>query len=131
MPYGNYYVPGGYGNYMSAPIPSASMQSSPIQNNSITWVQGEEAAKAYMVGAGNSAILMDSEANTFYIKSTDNSGMPMPLRVFDYTERISAPKIASTAVSQPIEEFVKREEFESLKAKLEEILSKYEQKESK
>ena len=30
---------------------------------------------------------MDSESNTFYIKSSDNSGMPMPLRIFDYTER--------------------------------------------
>ena len=32
-------------------------------------------------------MLMDSESNTFYIKSSDNSGMPMPLRIFDYTER--------------------------------------------
>ena len=32
-------------------------------------------------------MLMDSESNTFYIKSSDNSGMPMPLRIFDYKER--------------------------------------------
>lgn len=62
--------------------------------NSITWVQGEEGAKAYLVAAGNSVMLMDSEASVFYIKSTDASGMPMPLRIFDYTERTAQPKQA-------------------------------------
>lgn len=53
----------------------------------INWVQGIDAAKAYIVAAGNSVLLLDSEAQCFYIKSTDASGMPQPLRVFDYTER--------------------------------------------
>ena len=30
---------------------------------------------------------MDSESNSFYIKSCDASGMPLPLRIFDYKER--------------------------------------------
>lgn len=60
----------------------------PTQNNvGIVWVQGEAGAKSYLVGAGQSVLLMDAEGSTFYIKSTDNSGMPMPLRVFDYKER--------------------------------------------
>ena len=29
---------------------------------------------------------MDSESQKFYIKSADNSGMPMPLRTFEYKE---------------------------------------------
>ena len=57
------------------------------QNNGIVWVQGIEGAKAYPVASGASVMLMDSERNTFYIKSSDQSGMPSPLRVFDYTER--------------------------------------------
>lgn len=66
----------------------------PAQQNSggILWVQGEEGAKGYLVAAGNSVMLMDSENSTFYIKSTDASGMPLPLRIFDYTERTMAPK---------------------------------------
>ena len=55
-------------------------QQRPYQQhqNGLLWVQGEEAAKAYMVAAGNSVLLMDSEKHSFYIKSTDQSGMPMP-----------------------------------------------------
>ena len=53
----------------------------------ILWVQGEAGAKSWAVAPGKSVMLMDSESNTFYIKSSDQSGMPMPLRIFDYTER--------------------------------------------
>ena len=59
----------------------------PTQNPGLIWVQGEAGAKSYLVGAGQSVLLMDAEGSTFYIKSTDASGMPMPLRVFDYKER--------------------------------------------
>lgn len=79
----------------------------------IIWVQGEEAAKAYMVAAGNSVLLMDSEGSCFYLKSTDQSGMPMPLRVFDYTERQPAPKQPAVPA-----EYVTRKEFEEFIASI-------------
>ena len=66
--------------YQSPMMQQPTAQATP----SIIWVQGEEGAKAYMVAAGNSVLLMDSENSAFYIKSTDASGMPLPLRVFDY-----------------------------------------------
>lgn len=56
------------------------------QSNSIIWVQGESGAKSYIVASNTSVLLMDSEQSRFYIKSTDASGMPMPLRIFEYTE---------------------------------------------
>lgn len=56
-------------------------------DNGILWVQGEAGAKSWAVAPGKSVMLMDSESSTFYIKSSDNSGMPMPLRIFDYKER--------------------------------------------
>lgn len=56
-------------------------------DNDIHWVQGEAGAKSWLVAPGKSVMLMDSESNTFYIKSSDASGMPMPLRIFDYQER--------------------------------------------
>lgn len=68
---------------------------------SIIWVQGEEGAKAYMVAAGNSVLLMDSENSAFYIKSTDASGMPLPLRVFDYKERTTPAKMPPQTAQQP------------------------------
>ena len=63
------------------------MQQPAQSNQSLIYVQGESAAKSWMVGAGQSVLLMDSENPVFYIKSADASGIPLPLRVFDYTER--------------------------------------------
>ena len=56
-------------------------------------------------------LLMDSEKHSFYIKSTDQSGMPMPLRIFDYTERSMQPK------KKP-EEYATREELKALEEKI-------------
>ena len=76
----------------------APMQGQPVPpqgntaGNGIIWVQGEEGAKGYLVAPGENRLLMDSENSTFYIKSTDASGMPLPLRVFDYTERTGQRK---------------------------------------
>lgn len=127
MAFGNPYAPGymsGYyqmGQQMPPPMPDQLAQlrqgyQTPAQQQStpIIWVQGEEGAKAYMVAAGNSVLLMDSESSVFYIKSTDASGMPQPLRIFDYTERGKiAPQKAETANGR----FVTREEFDALRAR--------------
>lgn len=88
-------------------------QQRPYQQhqNGLLWVQGEEAAKAYMVAAGNSVLLMDSEKHSFYIKSTDQSGMPMPLRIFDYTERSAQPQ-------KKTEEYATREELKALEERI-------------
>lgn len=80
--------------------------------NGIVWVQGVEGAKAYPVTAGSSVMLMDSEESVFYIKTTDQSGMPSPLRVFDYTERKDEPQKVDTS------NFVTREEFDKAISKL-------------
>ena len=103
---------------MQQPVQQNTQQMPPQQgNNGIIWVQGEEGAKAYMVAPGNSVFLMDSEASVFYIKSSDASGMPMPLRIFDYTERTAA-KTPAQAAPMPNEEYVTRQEFNALTARL-------------
>lgn len=83
-------------------------------NNTITWVQGEAGAKAYPVGAGTSALLMDSEAENFYIKSTDASGMPQPLRKFQYKEIKENQPQEVPPVAQAFDgsQFITRDEFE-------------------
>lgn len=82
------------------------------QNNGIQWVQGEEAAKSYYVQPGKSVLLMDSESKCFYIKSVDASGMPLPLRVFDYTERTQTAQTSPTTNATPNNDYITREEFE-------------------
>lgn len=96
----NSYYPASY----QPVVPQYNQQTVNQQNNGIVWVQGLEGAKAYPVGAGNNVLLMDSEASVFYIKSTDQSGMPQPLRVFDYSERSTQP--ANNG------DYVTKEEFE-------------------
>lgn len=126
--------------YQAPQTPSLTTQPTvPTSNNSgIIWVQGEAGAKAYPVGAGNSVLLMDSEAECFYIKSTDTSGMPMPLRVFQYSEVVQTQPNNNTQSNnkepQQIDtsEFVTRTEFEELKKALQDmkpITRKYERKE--
>ena len=93
-----------------------------VNDTGILWVQGEAGAKSWAVAPGKSVMLMDSESNTFYIKSSDQSGMPMPLRIFDYTER-TAHVNPQPQVAQPKEidtsQFVTREELDK---KLNELL---------
>lgn len=85
-------------------------------NNGLIWVQGEAGAKSYLVAPGNTVMLMDSEGERFYLKSADASGMPMPLRIFDYKERAETPSQALnatvTAHNVNLDNFVTREEFE-------------------
>lgn len=114
--YGNPYPQ----NY---PQPRQNYAQQP-QQSGILWVQGEEAAKAYMVAAGNSVLLMDSEQRVFYLKSTDQSGMPLPLRVFDYTERAVAPPAGVPAAQIYAGEFVTRKEFEALAAQISSLSGK-------
>lgn len=88
----------------------------PQTNNGLVWVQGEVAAKSYPVAPNCTVMLMDSEGERFYLKSADASGMPLPLRVFEYTERNNAPtgdfKGGTSGFSEMDDRFVTREEFE-------------------
>ena len=120
MPYYNSYFPQSYysGANMPYNAPNSPSNAPQGQNSQITWVQGEAAAKAYPVGSGQSVLLMDSEDNVFYRKSTDQSGMPQPLRVFEYSEK-TAQKAAGNAVVS--DEYVTRSEFEAFKQTIREM----------
>lgn len=104
----------------------------PTNDNGILWVQGEAGAKSWAVAPGKSVMLMDSESNTFYIKSSDQSGMPMPLRIFDYTERTATQQMQPQAAPQhtdiDVSKFVTKEE---LNEKLDELFSKKEYRREK
>ena len=105
------------------------MQQPAQSNQSLIYVQGESAAKSWMVGAGQSVLLMDSENPVFYIKSADASGIPLPLRVFDYTERTqntsqNVPQATNPAQIDLDGKYVTRAEYDDLQGKYMEILDK-------
>ena len=68
------------------------------QQSGIIWIQGESAAKSYLVAPNTSVALWDSERQTVYIKSADASGMPS-MKTLDYTIRENAqPQPANTVI---------------------------------
>lgn len=123
--YGNYYPSQtypyngqSYANYTPVNLQPPVQQSS----GGFIWVQGEAAAKAYPVAPGNSVLLMDSDSPTLYMKSTDNTGKPLPLEIYDLVKREDV--IASPKETQPqidLSEYVKMSDLE---AKVKEMIKK-------
>ena len=115
----NSYFPQFYQPYqgMSANTPQMVANQPQGSGGGIIWVQGEAAAKAYPVASGASVLLMDSESSVMYIKSTDQSGMPQPLRIFDYTERIGNGSEAGI-IKKNDEDYVSRQEFEEFREEM-------------
>ena len=109
-------------NQMQNPVTSQPMPSQTQPANSLIWVQGEAGAKSYLVAPNSTVMLMDSEGDRFYLKSADSSGMPLPLRIFDYKERTTTAQQAFggsvTAESVNLDNFVTRKEFDELKASI-------------
>lgn len=119
----NYQMPMPYQHQY--PQMQQTVSNTPINNTQATatgiiWVQGEAGAKAYPVAPGNSILLMDSENECFYIKSTDASGIPMPLRAFTYTEIVQTQQPQKEEPPFDTSQFVTRSEFEELKQMLNE-----------
>lgn len=114
MAYGYYQQP----NYQQPTYPTYQSQ------NGLNWVQGESGAKSWMIGRGETVLLMDSENPVFYIKSSDAAGMPAPLRVFDYTERTQTNATSSnTAFDNASADFITREEYDGILADLKDLRS--------
>lgn len=106
-----------YPQYYQQPQYTPQMQSGVAQQQSsnLIWVQGEASAKAYPVVAGQSVPLMDSEKPVFYIKSVDQSGMPLPLRTFDYKERTQPHTETPQTVAEPKVDYISRDEFDAFR----------------
>jgi len=93
------------------------IQTQPVTNDSgVIWVQGEAGAKSWVVPPGKSVMLMDSENSVFYIKTADNSGVPLPLRIFDYTERTAQNTTSAEAVQAQNTQYVTKDELQEILA---------------
>ena len=98
------------------PIAPVIQTQSTVNDNGVNWVQGEAGAKSWVVPPGKSVMLMDSENSVFYIKTTDNSGVPLPLRIFDYTER-TAQNVSSAETTQTTNsQYVTKDELKEILA---------------
>ena len=106
-PYPQYYPgqPNPYQDQLSQ-LRNTPMMGFPPQrpDTGINWVQGEAGARAWMVAPGSQVLLMDSEAQRFYIKAADPAGMPT-MKTYEFTE------VTGTPAPKP-EQYVTRAEFE-------------------
>ena len=69
-----------------APVQQQNTNVQPSVQGSLNWIQGEQAAKSYLVAPNSTVVLFDSESQSIYIKSADASGMPS-MKILDYTIR--------------------------------------------
>mgnify|MGYP001100164058 CR=1 FL=1 len=96
----------------------------PQTNQGIIWVQGESAARSYLVAPNSTVLLMDSETQRFYLKSANNAGMPS-MQIFEYSEVTqNAPQSAQSVQTNLDDKYVTREEYSSLQAQYAEIMDK-------
>lgn len=123
----NSYFPQTYTNtpyaYGATATPvTTSTQSNFGQNSAsfINWVQGKAGAKSVNVPAGQTVLLMDSETNIFYVKSSDMSGFPLPLRIFTYEEVTDAQDSTDRAPSTYVTKEELDEQLKQFEAKLKE-----------
>jgi hypothetical protein len=111
----NYQMPAYYPQVQQPQMPGTQMSlaNQPQQQaSSLIWVQGEGAAKSYLVAPGCTVALFDNESQTIYIKSADASGMPS-MRILDYTFRDSAPQGKAVLAES---DFAKQSDVDYLKS---------------
>lgn len=125
MAYNNYFPAGYQPMYPTQPNAYPTQMSvgnnQPNTQSALTWVQGEGAAKSYLVAPGSTVALFDNESQTIYIKSADASGMPS-MRILDYTFRDSAPQNKAVL---PESDFAKQSDVDYLKEEIEALRAKF------
>ena len=93
-------------------------------NQGLLWVQGVEGAKSYLVAPNTTVLLMDADAQRFYLKSTDGTGIPN-LRMFEYLEVTQSASQPVLATNENLDDkYVTRNEYNDLKKQYEEIINK-------
>ena len=85
------------------------------QGQSIVWVQNEQEAFNYLVAPNSAVALWDSNNPVIYLKQADASGKPS-MKIYDLVERVQRP------VQSPSEQYVTRKEFETLAARMDELM---------
>ena len=112
---------GYYGGYPGIPGMPYGMQMPQAQQNTglqqgIIWVQGEAAAKSYLIAPNSTVPLWDSEDKIIYLKSADAAGMPS-MKVLEY-------KIRGEEEPKPAPEYVTKADFDALAEKVKELSKK-------
>ena len=120
-----YNSPYGYNGFYQPPVPDQlsqlrqpySQPYQPPQQTGRIYVQGIEAAKAYLVAPGNTVELWDSELPRIYVKSANVNGVPI-LQTLEYKDITNLPMRTTEPQFTPEDKFVTRKEFDELRTAL-------------
>lgn len=99
-----------------APVVQTPQPAQPQTQQGLIWVQGEQAAKSYLVAPNSTVQLWDSEEKVIYLKSADASGMPS-MKILDYTIRGDA----NTQAAAPVAEYATKDELAALAEKIRDL----------
>lgn len=91
------------------------------QNTSIIWVQGEQAARSYLISPNSTIALWDSDSQKIYLKSADASGMPS-IKTLEYTIIDGQPQ----PKANPTVEYATKEEMDKLREKIDHLYNELE-----
>lgn len=117
----NFYSQQQGGNWNQQSTQSTQQQSSG-QNVNWIYVSGVDGAKNQIVQPGQTAWMMDNNEPYFYVKSVDGVGSSA-FRIFQFSE---VQEVTQEQTAQPqidMSQYVQRDEFDALKAQLEEYTS--------
>lgn len=111
-------------NNMPYPQPSSFasyQQPNTVQSqsqNNVIWVRGKENARSMQLQPNSTLIMLDNQANKFYIKTTDDIGLGR-LRIFNYSEQDdSQMHNQNTLNSVDMSNYVTKQELQSIIATL-------------
>lgn len=127
----NYYNPMGnipdaqmYRQQYQPPAPIQPMQIQAASIGDMLWVLNENEAVSYPVAPNNTVILWDKNDPVIYVKSVNAQNVPS-MRILDFTERAAnASKTPAEHVCQCGKDFVRKEDFRALQAKIDELQEK-------
>lgn len=102
-----------------------SAQAAPTQTTStqnVNWIQvsGIDGAKNQIVQPGQTAWMMDNNQPYFYVKSVDGVGSST-FRIFQFSEVQEITPEQSTQPQIDMSQYVKRNEFDELKAQIDQF----------
>ena len=103
---------------IQAPV-MQTQQPAQQQNQGLIWVQGEQAAKSYLVAPNTTVQLWDSEEKVIYLKSADASGMPS-MKILDYTIRGDTGDHV-----EPSAEYATKDELNALAEKIKDLRDEF------
>ena len=122
--YNNYYYP----NQQQAPQPQMQTQIQQPNYLPLTYVNGEEGAKAYIVSPNTTIYLRDSDSNKLFIKSSDNNGKYAieTYELISFGENSQKRQNSSETIDP--NQFISKDQLSALEEKFEAKLSKLQSK---